>query len=113
MLRTIFMIGLFAIGGLFRPQESRSGRVRRRTGIFGVLLAAGDQGLIIGGLIYLVIRIFSPDTARRLEAEMEREALTEPPLRVRSNWSGRHAYQLGGSRKSGMLRISKYHQHLR
>ena len=35
-------------------------------GLFGVLLALAIKVVIIGGLIYLVIRIFSPDTARRL-----------------------------------------------
>jgi hypothetical protein len=65
MLRTIFMIGLFAIGGLFVLKVA--------FGLFGFALAllAGLLGLaikiaIVGGLIYLVIRIFSPGTARRL-----------------------------------------------
>ena len=35
-------------------------------GIFAVLLALAIKVVIIGGLIYLAIRIFSPDTARRL-----------------------------------------------
>ncbi len=73
MFRTIFMIGLFAIAGLFV--------LKLVFGLFGVLLAVfgGLLGLaikvaIVGALIYLVIRIFSPDTARRL----------------REKWSGRN-----------------------
>ena len=65
MLRTIFMIGLFAIAGLFVLNL-----------VFGILpflfsMLIGLLGLaikiaLVGGGIYLVIRIFSPDTARRL-----------------------------------------------
>ncbi len=65
MLRTIFMIGLFAIGGLF-VLKIAFGLFGVALGIFGVLLALAIKVLIICGLIYLVIRIFSPDTARRL-----------------------------------------------
>ena len=65
MLRTIFMIGLFAIGGLFVLRLA-FGLFGVALGIFGVLLALAIKVAIIGGLIYLVIRIFSPDTARRL-----------------------------------------------
>ena len=65
MLRTIFMIGLFAIGGLFVLRIA-FGLFGFALGLFGVLLALAIKVVIIGGLIYLVIRIFSPDTARRL-----------------------------------------------
>ena len=65
MLRTIFMIGLFAIGGLF-VLKIAFGLFGVALGIFGVLLALAIKVVIIGGLIYLVIRIFSPETARRL-----------------------------------------------
>jgi hypothetical protein len=65
MLRTIFMIGLFAIGGLFV--------LKLFFGVFGVFFALLIKLLgmaiwiaIVGALIYLVIRIVSPDTARRL-----------------------------------------------
>jgi hypothetical protein len=65
MLRTIFMIGLFAVGGLFL--------LKLFFGIFGaffalllVLLRMAIFVAIAGALIYLVIRIFSPDTARRM-----------------------------------------------
>jgi hypothetical protein len=65
MLRTIFMIGLFAIGGLF-VLKIAFGLFGVALGIFAVLLALAIKVVIIGGLIYLVIRIFSPETARRL-----------------------------------------------
>lgn len=65
MLRTIFMIGLFAIGGLFV--------LKLFFGVFGVFFALLIKLLgmaiwiaIVGAIIYLVIRIISPDTARRL-----------------------------------------------
>ena len=65
MLRTVFMIGLFAIGGMFL--------LKLFFGVFGLffgvllgLLALAVKIAIFGALIYLVIRIFSPDTARRL-----------------------------------------------
>ena len=65
MLRTIFMIGLFAIGGLFL--------LKLVFGVFGVFFALLLALLrwavfiaIVGAALYLVIRIVSPDTARRL-----------------------------------------------
>lgn len=65
MLRTIFMIGLFAIGGLFL--------LKLAFGVFGVffalllgLLGWAVKIAIIGAIIYLVIRVFSPETARKL-----------------------------------------------
>jgi hypothetical protein len=65
MLRTIFMIGLFAIGGLFL--------LKLFFGVFGLffgllwaLLWIAVRLALVGGLIYLVIRLFSPETARRL-----------------------------------------------
>ena len=65
MLRTVFMIGLFAILGLFL--------LKVFFGVFGVffglllmLLGWAVRIAIIGGILYLLIRVFSPDTARRL-----------------------------------------------
>jgi hypothetical protein len=65
MLRTIFLIGLFAIGGLFLLKL-----VFGILGVFFVLLigllkAAIFIGLV-GAVIYLVIRVVSPSTAERL-----------------------------------------------
>ena len=65
MLRTIFTIGILAILGLFA--------LRLAFGLFGwlfallfVLLGLAIKIAILGAIIYLVIRIFSPDTARRM-----------------------------------------------
>lgn len=64
MLRTIFMIGLFAFLGLFA--------LRVIFGVFGVLFAILGPLLklalwilIFGALIYFLVRIFSPETARK------------------------------------------------
>jgi hypothetical protein len=66
MFRTIFSIGLVAIVGLFF--------LKLAFGIFGAFFALllmllwwAVKIAIIGALIYLVIRIFSPDTARRMK----------------------------------------------
>ncbi len=65
MLRTIFMIGLFALAGLF-VLKLVFGLFGVMLGIFGVLLVLAIKVAVVGALVYLVIRIFSPDTARRL-----------------------------------------------
>jgi membrane protein implicated in regulation of membrane protease activity len=65
MLRTIFMIGLFAIAGLF-VLRLLFGLFAIGFGLLGWLFFFALKVAIVGALIYLVIRIFSPDTARRL-----------------------------------------------
>jgi hypothetical protein len=65
MLRTIFVIGLFAVGGLFLLKVV-FGLFAVGLGLFGWLFAVAIKIAIVGGLIYLVIRIFSPETARKL-----------------------------------------------
>jgi len=65
MLRTIFMIGIFAILGLVALRFV-FGILPTIIGLFiGVALFALKIAAI-GFLIYLVIRVVSPDTARRL-----------------------------------------------
>lgn len=68
MLRTIFMIGLFALLGLFALKVA--------FGLFGalfalliVLLGWALKIAIIGLIIYFVIRIVSPDTASKLRSK--------------------------------------------
>jgi hypothetical protein len=68
MLRTVFMIGLFALLGLFA--------LKLAFGLFGFLFALLLIALgwavkiaIIGLVIYFVIRIVSPDTASRLRSK--------------------------------------------
>ena len=62
MFRTIFMIGLFALGGLFLLKLIFG----LGFGLLGWVIGFAIKAAIFGALIYLVIRIFSPDTARRL-----------------------------------------------
>jgi hypothetical protein len=65
MFRTIFTIGLFALAGLFV--------LRLAFGLFGVLftillmlLGIAVKIALVGLVLYLVIRIFSPATARKM-----------------------------------------------
>jgi hypothetical protein len=73
MLRTVFMIGLFAVLGFFLL-----GSVFR---IFGALIGmalwlffVALKVLILGAIVYLIIRVVSPDTARRLRARFSGSA---------------------------------------
>ena len=75
MLRAIFMIGLFAMLGLFAV-----GMVFK---LFGGLLAltfwvvaVSLKLLIVGGLLYFGIRIISPGTAQRLREKFSGTRLT-------------------------------------
>ena len=68
MLRTVFMIGLFALLGLFA--------LKLAFGLFGflfalliVLLGWALKIAIIGLVLYFIIRIVSPDTARSLRSK--------------------------------------------
>jgi len=65
MLRTIFSIGALAIIGLI-ALKFIFGIFGGLVGILFVLLFLALKIAIIGALIYLVVRIVSPDTARRL-----------------------------------------------
>src|SRR3954465_6750755 len=65
MLRTIFMIGLFALAGLFLIKLV-FGVVFLGIGLLPLLFGFAIKALIFGALIYLAIRIFSPETARKL-----------------------------------------------
>ena len=73
MLRTIFMIGLFAVGGLF-VLRLVFGLFGALLGIFGGLLGLAIKVAIVGAVIYLLIRIFSPDTARKLREKWSGKA---------------------------------------
>lgn len=72
MLRTIFTIGLFALLGLF-ALKLVFGIMGPLFALFIWLLWMALKVAIVGALIYLVIRLASPDTARRM----------------RERWSGR------------------------
>ena len=67
MLRTVFMIGLFALLGLFA--------LKLAFGLFGFLFSIllvvlwwAIKIAIIGLVLYFIIRIVSPDTAHRLRS---------------------------------------------
>jgi hypothetical protein len=65
MLRTVFVIGLFALGGLF-ALKLLFGILPAVLGlVFGILWTAAKIALLGAG-VYVVIRLVSPDTARRL-----------------------------------------------
>jgi len=77
MLGTIFMtgilvmLGLFALGFVFKIFG----------GLIGLtfwLLAFAVKALIIGAIVYLVIRVVSPDTARRLRERWSGSGINRP-----------------------------------
>lgn len=67
MLRTIFSIGIFALLGLF-ALKLVFGIFGFAFAILGALLGLAVKIALVGGAVYLVIRIVSPETARRLRA---------------------------------------------
>ena len=65
MLRTIFAIGLCAVIGLVLIQVL-FGVFGFLVGLFVMLLGMAIKIAFVGLIIYVIIRIVSPDTARRL-----------------------------------------------
>ncbi|HEY6220247.1 MAG TPA: hypothetical protein VIV65_09315 [Gemmatimonadaceae bacterium] len=65
MLRTIFAIGLFAVLGLF-ALKLVFGVFGVLFGLLGGLLFFAIRIAIIGLIIYVIIRIFSPGTAKKM-----------------------------------------------
>jgi len=65
MLRTIFAIGLFAVLGLFALKVV-FGVFGVLFGLLGGLLFFAIRIAIIGLIVYIIIRIFSPDTAKKM-----------------------------------------------
>lgn len=65
MLRTIFTIGLFALLGLF-ALKIVFGVMAGVFGLFFGLLGVAIKIALVGGAVYLVIRLVSPGTAKRL-----------------------------------------------
>ena len=74
MLRPIFVIGLFALAGLFLLKLF-FGLFGGLLGLIFVLLRFAISVAILGAIVYLIIRIVSPETARRL-----RERFSGPSL---------------------------------
>ena len=71
MFRTIFSVGILAILGLFA--------LKFVFGIFGWLVALllwlffiALKIALVGAVIYLIIRVVSPDTAQRLREKFNR-----------------------------------------
>lgn len=64
MLRTIFMIGLFAFLGLF-ALKLIFGVFGFLFAILGPLLKLALWILVVGAIIYFVVRVASPETARK------------------------------------------------
>jgi hypothetical protein len=67
MLRTIFAVGIFTLLGLF-ALKLVFGILGFAFGIFGALLVLAIQIAVVGGVVYLAIRVVSPETARRLRS---------------------------------------------
>jgi len=65
MLRTVFTIGLFALLGLFVLNLAFQ-VLPMLIGLVMFLLGIALKIALLGLLIYVVIRIFSPETARRM-----------------------------------------------
>lgn len=63
MLRTIFTIGLLALVGLF-ALKLVFGILGGLFGIFFALLGMAIPVLLLGGLVYVLMLIFAPETAR-------------------------------------------------
>ena len=67
MLRTVFMIGLFAILGLFLLNIA-FGLFKFLFALLIVLFWWAVKIALVGLVIYLIIRIVSPDMAHRLRS---------------------------------------------
>lgn len=63
MLRTIFTLGIIALVGLF-ALKLVFGILGGLFGIFFALLGMAIPVLVIGALIYVVMLVFAPDTAK-------------------------------------------------
>ena len=65
MLRTVFTIGLFALLGLFALNLAFA-VLPMVIGLVMMLLGIAVKIALFGLVIYVLIRIFSPETARRM-----------------------------------------------
>jgi hypothetical protein len=70
MIRTIFYIGIAAILGLF-ALKLLFGILGFAFGLFGVLLVLAVKIALVGGAIYLVLHLVSPETARKLRSRYD------------------------------------------
>jgi len=65
MIRTIFAVGIFTLLGLF-ALKLVFGVLGVAFGLFGFLLGLAFKIALIGGVVYLAIRIVSPSSASKL-----------------------------------------------
>ncbi len=72
MLRTIFTIGIMALLGLV-ALKLVFGLMVPLVGLLLGLVVVALKVALVGGAIYFVVRIASPDTARRLKAKFTRQ----------------------------------------
>ncbi len=68
MLRTIFTIGILAFVGLF-VLKIAFGILGGLFGLFFALIGLAIPVLVIGALIYIVLKIFAPETAKDLRGK--------------------------------------------
>jgi uncharacterized membrane protein len=73
MFRAVFMIGLFAVVGLFLL-SSVFGIFRFLVSVAIVLVILALKICFVGLLVYLVIRVVSPETASRLKSRFSGSA---------------------------------------
>jgi hypothetical protein len=71
MLRTLFMVGIMAVVGLFVLQLA-FGLFGVVLGLFFSIVGIALRLLVVGAIVYFVIRIVSPRTARELREKFER-----------------------------------------
>jgi hypothetical protein len=69
MIRTVFMLGLLALVGLF-VLKLFFGILGGLFGILFALLGLVIPVLIIGALLYVLMLVFMPDTARELRDKL-------------------------------------------
>ena len=74
MLRTVFTIGLFVILGLF-VLNLALGILPMLVGLLMWLLGMAIKIALVVLVIYFLIRIFSPDTARRMRERWSGSAM--------------------------------------
>ena len=68
MLRTLFSVGAIALLGLF-ALKLVFGLLGPLVSLLFWLLGLALKVLLIGAVVYFVIRVFSPSTAERIEAK--------------------------------------------
>jgi hypothetical protein len=71
MLRTIFTIGIMALLGLV-ALKIVFGVLPLMVGLLMFIVGLAIKVALVGGGIYLVLRVASPDTARRLKEKFSR-----------------------------------------